>query len=145
MHVDQIHKVAILMQRLVVNCKFVQILIVWILFRLDPFTLVADYISPVLNTPMLSYEDSGPFMLMEKELIRQMVKRVYKSDVGDGIITDGGSMANQIAIAMAKYSVTGENFKKMGYRAFWGKKYVIFTSGDAHYSTKKGAIFQGNG
>jgi len=92
---------------------------------------------------MLTYSDSAAFMLMEKELIQQMLMRVYNSREGDGVITDGGSMANQIPIAMARYRSIGEDFKTQGMRALAGKKFIIFTSGDAHYSTMKGAMFQG--
>jgi len=109
--------------------------------RLDPFTIVADYIVPVLNTPMLTYTDSSAFMLMAKEL--EMMERVFKTHEGDGVIADGGSMGNQIPIALAKYRLLNEAFKQHGMSGLGGRKLIVFTSEDVHYSTKQGSILQG--
>lgn len=107
-------------------------------FRLDPYTLAADYVAAALNTPMITYEDSPFFNLMQTEVMKAFRKRIFGSEEGDDVFTDGGSMANQMAIALARRWKKEKGTKKRGLL-----QYVLYISEDGHYSTRKGAILQG--
>jgi glutamate/tyrosine decarboxylase-like PLP-dependent enzyme len=90
---------------------------------------------------MITYEDSPVFTMMQDSVLAALRRRVFGSSIGDGIIADGGSMANQFAIAIArrhKFLAVKEG----GFHAV-KKKLILYMSEDAHYSTTKGALFQG--
>ncbi len=110
---------------------------------MDPYTVVADYVASALNSPMINYKDSPVFTLMENEVLAKLRGRIFKSEDGDGVMTDGGSMANQMTIALAKEAKKHKVGDVRGDGIQGDRKLLIFLSEDGHYSTKKGTIIQG--
>ena len=110
--------------------------------RLDPYTVMSDYVGSAINSPMLTYEDSPAFTLMEREVLLGMRKLVgYPDGEGDGVINDGGSFTNIVGIALARYNKFSET--KDGGNIAVGKEMVFYISEDAHYSFQKGSFMQG--
>ena len=58
---------------------------------MDPYTVAADWVASALNTPMLTYEDSPIFTLMERVVLQDLRLQIFGTPEGDGVITYGGS------------------------------------------------------
>ena len=95
-----------------------------------------------INSPMLTYEDSPAFTIMEKEVLCGMRKLVgYPNGDGDGVINDGGSLTDIVSIALARYKKFPGT--KEGGNVAVGKELVLYISEDAHYSLQKGTFIGG--
>ncbi len=94
--------------------------------------VMAEMLTAVLNNTMHTFKSAGIHILIEKEVIRFLLKKVgYKN--GDGIFGPGGSLTNMISLVLArnaKYS----SIRNAGIR---GKRLVGYTSDQAHYSIEK--------
>lgn len=94
--------------------------------------VMAEMLTAVLNNTMHTYKSAGIHILIEKEVIGFLLKKVgYKN--GDGIFVPGWSLTNMIALVIAR------NAKYASIKKSWiaGKKLVGYTSDQAHYSTEK--------
>lgn len=71
---------------------------------IDPYGLVGQWLTDILNPSVYTYEVSPVFTLMEEEVLREMRQIVgYPNGYGDGIFCPGGSMANGYAISCARF------------------------------------------
>lgn len=110
---------------------------------LDPYALVAQWLTDALNSSIYTYEVSPVFSLMEDEVLREMRRIVgWKDGKGDGVFCPGGSMANGYAISLARHNKFPK-IKETG--LFQLPRLIVFTSEDAHYSVQKLASFMGIG
>ncbi|KAG7196623.1 hypothetical protein KM043_015973 [Ampulex compressa] len=110
---------------------------------LDPYGLVAQWLTDALNPSVYTYEVSPVFTIMEEDVLREMRKRIgWNNGQGEGIFCPGGSMANGYAINIARHHRFPE-IRATGLAG--GFRMVLFTSEDAHYSIEKMASFLGIG
>lgn len=71
---------------------------------LDPYGLVAQWLTDALNPSVYTYEVSPVFTLMEEAVLKEMRAIVgYEDGQGDGIFCPGGSIANGYAISCARH------------------------------------------
>jgi len=109
----------------------------------DPVGQVAELVTAVLNTNVHTYAVAPAFAMMEQEIIKSMAVQVgFNRDTADGILCPGGTFANMSAMMVAR----NEKFphvRKEGWRP--EDKPVCFTSAQAHYSVKRGAMMAGFG
>lgn len=77
------------------------------LFRLDPYGLVGQWLTDILNSSVYTYEVAPVLTLMENTVIKKLLSMFYKDEngsmIGDGLFCPGGSFANGIAINLARY------------------------------------------
>ncbi|CAG7828912.1 unnamed protein product [Allacma fusca] len=109
---------------------------------LEPYTMMADYVTACISSPMYTYEDGPVFTIMEQELTTAVGKMVgYPTSVGMSLV--GGSGANQLSMALAfnrKFgSVKRNGIHKLTHQG------VMFLSEGGHFSVNKGAFFMGIG
>ncbi|CAG7786760.1 unnamed protein product [Allacma fusca] len=109
---------------------------------LEPYTMMADYVTACITSPMYTYEDGPVFTIMEQELTNAVSKMIkYPSSVGMSVV--GGSGANQLSMALAfhrKFGTAKTNgINKLSHQG------VMFLSEDGHFSVNKGAFFLGIG
>lgn len=71
--------------------------------RLDPYGLAGQWLTDALNASVYTYEVAPIFTLMETAVIREMC-RMIGPEWNDGIFCPGGSMANGIAIHLARFN-----------------------------------------
>nr|XP_023018948.1 cysteine sulfinic acid decarboxylase-like [Leptinotarsa decemlineata]WCN84857.1 aspartate 1-decarboxylase [Leptinotarsa decemlineata] len=110
---------------------------------LDPYGLVAQWLTDALNPSVYTYEVSPVFTLMEETVLEEMRRIVgFKDGRGDGIFCPGGSLANGYAIHCARYNFMPD-VKTKGLHSL--PRLVLFTSEESHYSIKKLASFLGIG
>ncbi|XP_018322995.1 cysteine sulfinic acid decarboxylase-like [Agrilus planipennis] len=108
---------------------------------LDPYGLAGQWLTDALNASMYTYEVAPVFTLMETTVIQE-VCRMVGPDWQDGMFCPGGSMANGIAIHLARFKYN-KSIKHCG--ASGMPRLVMFTSEESHYSTHKFAAFLGIG
>ena len=106
--------------------------------------VLADMLTPLVNTSMYTYEVAPVMTLIEKECNKRLCSFVWNKDdgVNDGVFTPGSSISNMIAMVMARDKKFPE-IKPEG--LFDHSKFSIFVSEQAHYSFLKGALFLGFG
>jgi sulfinoalanine decarboxylase len=110
---------------------------------LDPYGLVAQFVTDSLNPSMYTYEVAPVFTLMEFQILREMRRWVgYPEAHGDGLFCPGGSMANAYGMHCARHRAV-PNVKETG--TFGSRRLVALASRDAHYSIKKAAVLLGIG
>ncbi|XP_035984904.1 acidic amino acid decarboxylase GADL1 [Fundulus heteroclitus] len=108
---------------------------------LEPYSMVASFITDALKPSLYTYEVSPVFTLMEDAVLRKMVQIVGWEE-GDGIFNAGGSMSNMYAMNLARYRDFPE-IKELGNSA--APRLVVFTSQECHYSISKAAALMGIG
>jgi len=103
--------------------------------------VLGDLLAVVLNNSMYTYKVGGPQIGVEKEILRQVAKRVgYDIPTAEGTLAPGGSMTNLMGLIMARDKADPQaRFDGIS------KKMVIYTSIESHYSTPKNAAFTGIG
>lgn len=101
--------------------------------------VAAEIISVITNVSLYTYKVGGLQILIEKEVIAQMLKKVGFEN-GEGAFAPGGSLTNLVAMAVAR-NEKSQNIKNMGHD---GRKYIVY-SAEGHYSITKNAGLLGIG
>ena len=102
--------------------------------------ILADWVTSVSNSTMHTYQVAPVACLMERELVRALNQRVGFND-GDGIMVSGGSMANMVAMLLAR-NRKAPHVREQGAS---GRPLVAYVSEQAHYSYEKAANILGIG
>uniref|UniRef100_H2ZUT1 Glutamate decarboxylase like 1 n=1 Tax=Latimeria chalumnae TaxID=7897 RepID=H2ZUT1_LATCH len=108
---------------------------------MDPYSLVARFVTEAVNPSVYTYEVSPVFVLMEEAVLKKMIEHVGWKE-GDGIFSPGGSVSNMYAVNVARYKFCPD-IKEKGLSGM--PRLVMFTSEECHYSVKKAAAFLGIG
>lgn len=103
-------------------------------------SLSAELLTTVLNTTMHTYKVAGIQVLVEKEIVQQMLRKVGYQN-GEGTMNPGGSLSNMMSMMIARNEQV-ENIEKEG---VLGRKMIVYTSVEGHYSIKKNANVLGLG
>lgn len=101
---------------------------------------LGDLLAVMLNNSMYTYKVAGPQVGVEKEIIRNVCELIGYSGQSDGTIATGGSMANFMALLMAR-DACDANVANKGIT----KPLIAYTSAESHYSNAKNAAFAGIG
>ncbi|KAI3361513.1 hypothetical protein L3Q82_013659 [Scortum barcoo] len=109
---------------------------------LEPYSMVASFITEALKPSVYTYEVAPVFTLMENAVLRKMIEVVGWKEGGDGIFNAGGSMSNMYAVNLARYRHCPD-IKEAGLSA--APRLVILTSQECHYSISKAAALLGIG
>nr|POF15320.1 l-aspartate decarboxylase dtxs4 [Quercus suber] len=107
-----------------------------------PVGLAADLLLSALNSNVHVYQVSPVLTVVEKQTSRALAQLFgLKGPYAGGVSQPGGSAANLSSIVIARNNLFPET-KTEGYA---GKKLVLFTSADGHYSLEKAAQIMGFG
>lgn len=102
--------------------------------------LVGDILSSLMNNSMYTFKVAGLQVLIEKEVLKAMSKKIgYTS--AEGTIVAGGSTANFTAMLLAR----NEKDKSIRNEGLQNQKLTIYTSEESHYSIRKNAGILGLG
>ncbi len=102
--------------------------------------VLGDLLAVVLNNSMYTYKVGGPQICVEREIIRQICSKIGYSEESGGTFPTGGSMANFMALLMARDKFDTEISHK-GVR----QTLIAYSSEESHYSMAKNASFAGIG
>ena len=101
---------------------------------------LGDLLALMLNNSMYTYKAGGILVALENEIFKSSLKLAGLPQSGDGIMVPGGSMANLMALLIARDRADAD-IKNKGR----GKSLTAYTSEDAHYSNLKNMGFAGAG
>jgi glutamate/tyrosine decarboxylase-like PLP-dependent enzyme len=102
--------------------------------------VVGEVASTISNTSMFTYEVAPVATLIEQELIGRLGELVGFTDA-DGLFVTGGSNANLVAMAVARYRFKPSTLQE----GSDGSRLQIFVSDQSHYSFNKAANLMGLG
>jgi glutamate decarboxylase len=108
----------------------------------DEVAVVGDILTTILNTSGYTYEVAPVVTLIENSVIEKMGTLAGFGDNTGGILCPGGSIANMIALQVARYNAFPE-MRATGVRNL--PPMVAFTSKHSHYSLGKSAVMLGLG
>ncbi len=102
--------------------------------------ILGELLAVVLNNSMYTYKVGGPQVCVEKEIIKQICKKIGYGEEGGGTFPTGGSMANFMALVMAR-----DKFDKEIRNKGVQQTLIAYSSVESHYSMAKNASFAGIG
>ena len=109
----------------------------------DDVAVVAEMLTPLVNTSMYTYKAAGPQVLVEQEVLSRMAAKVGFAN-GEGLFTAGGSLANLIAALIARNAAV-PGIRDRGFARVDQEQLICYTSADGHYSIRKNAGILGLG
>ncbi len=101
---------------------------------------LGELLTVLLNNSMYTYKAAGPMVAVEKEVVRGICDILGWDEQSGGILAPGGSMANLMAMIMARDGLDNM-IKQEGIQG----RLTAYTSEYAHYSIPKNASFCGIG
>ncbi|MFZ2150792.1 MAG: aminotransferase class V-fold PLP-dependent enzyme [Candidatus Absconditicoccaceae bacterium] len=102
--------------------------------------VIAEMLTAVLNNTMHTYKSAGIHILLEKEIVSYLGNKIgYKN--GDGIFVPGASIANLVAMIIAR-NTKNKNIKNKGLS---NQRLIAYSSDQGHYSIIKAANIVGIG
>jgi glutamate/tyrosine decarboxylase-like PLP-dependent enzyme len=101
----------------------------------DDIGIIADWLTTLLNTSAYTYDVAPVFTMMEKEIVSEFSKIVYKKET-DGTFFPGASSANMTALSM-----TVSKFNKQWPQS---RHWCAIVSEHSHYSFDKAFMMMGS-
>lgn len=102
--------------------------------------VLGDLLAVILNNSMYTYKVGGPMVGVEKNILREVARRIGYGDIADGTLAPGGSMTNFMGMLMARDAYRKE-IRDEGVQS----KMTLYTSKESHYSIPKNTVFMGVG
>ncbi len=106
----------------------------------EPVATAAELLAAVPNVSMYTFKAAGAQILVERELLGHMAACTGFAEA-EGCFTPGGSIANLVALLLARNAALPE-WRDHGAD---GAKGVVYTSEEGHYSIRKNAGIVGIG
>jgi glutamate/tyrosine decarboxylase-like PLP-dependent enzyme len=106
----------------------------------EPIATAAEMLAAVPNVSMYTFKAAGAQILVENALLRHMAESAGLAGA-EGCITPGGSLANLVALLLARNAAAPESRE----RGLEPGRWTVYTSADGHYSIPKGAGIVGIG
>ena len=106
----------------------------------DDFGSVGEILAAFLNSSMYTFKAAGPQVVLERELVGHMGRRIGYPDA-DGTFVPGGSMANLAGMLLARNRIRPES-RDAGVD---GPRLAFYASACCHYSVPKAAGILGIG
>ncbi len=95
----------------------------------DDVSTLAEMLAAVANTQMHTFKVAGPQVLVEQEVVRRMAEKAGYVG-GEGVFTAGGSLANLMAMVLARNEAVPEAREE----GLSGARLAVYASIDSHYS-----------
>lgn len=102
--------------------------------------ILGELLAVVLNNSMYTYKVGGAQIGVEKEIINQVCLKIGYKHTSGGTFPTGGSMANFMALVMAR-DVSDQTIREKGVN----QTLIAYTSTESHYSIAKNISFAGVG
>lgn len=99
----------------------------------NPMGILADFICSALNQNVGGYSAGPSAVAMERRTVRWLADIIGYGDQAGGNLTSGGTMANFIALKLARDYASGDLAQHDGIRERW----AVYTSEERHVSVDK--------
>ncbi len=106
----------------------------------EPAATAAEMLTAVPNISMYTFKAAGAQVLVEREVLRRMAA-VAGFDRGEGCFTPGGSIANLVAMVLARHAADPAARD----RGLGARRLTVYSSAEGHYSVPKNAGLLGFG
>ncbi len=106
----------------------------------EPAAIAAELLASLPNVTMATFKGAGAQVLVERELIRHMAALAGMAGA-EGTFTPGGSIANLVALLLARNAARPAARDE----GLAGARLGVYTSAEGHYSIPKGAGIVGIG
>ncbi len=113
----------------------------WVMGTGSPQAAMADFLSSVIN-PQMGGLDHAP-IYVEQQVIRWYAELMGYGQNAGGLLMSGGTMANVLALAVARTHSAGWDVRKTG--AYGGPPLRVYASAETHSWLKKSCDFLGIG
>jgi len=113
----------------------------WVMGTGSPQAAMADFLSSVVN-PQMGGLDHAPIYI-EQQVIRWYAELMGYGPNAGGLLMSGGTMANVLALAVARTHSAGWDVRKTG--AYGGPPLRVYASAETHSWLKKSCDFLGLG
>ncbi len=108
--------------------------------------ILGELLASSLNINAMLWKSSPAATELEEVVVNWMKQLLNLPDNFFGLITDGGSGSNFIALVAARESINGINIRQVGFTsAENGDKLIVYCSGQTHSSIDKAAVATGIG
>ncbi|MEO1082678.1 MAG: pyridoxal-dependent decarboxylase [Acidobacteriota bacterium] len=114
----------------------------WVCGTGTPTGMLAEMIAAATNTPSGTFNDAAT--RVESQVLRWMRDLFAFPEAASGLVTSGGSVANLVALAVARDKTLGDDVPKWGLAAHGGQP-VFYASSEVHSSVIKSAQTLGLG
>ena len=106
----------------------------------EPAAASTEMLTSLLNTSMYTYKVAGVHALIENEVLARMGRLAGFEDA-DGTFVPGGSLGNLVGLTLA-VNERRPDFRDHGHD---GRRLLVYTSAEGHYSVRKSAGMMGLG
>jgi sulfinoalanine decarboxylase/sulfinoalanine decarboxylase/aspartate 1-decarboxylase len=106
----------------------------------EPLATAAEMLTALPNVSTYTYKAAGAQVLIEQVVLERMLAKVGFGD-GEGCFTPGGSMANLVALLLARNEIVPDSLD----HGLGARRLTIYTSVEGHYSIPKNAGITGIG
>ncbi|MCP4150784.1 MAG: aspartate aminotransferase family protein [bacterium] len=108
-----------------------------------PVGVLADMVSMFIHNSLATFYGAPAQVVIEKRMVRWMLRKTGYSENSGGILTSGGSLANLTALLAARQIKSKSDIWTHGLKE--NLNLAIMTSEDAHYSIRKAMQIMGIG
>ena len=106
-----------------------------------PGAVLAEMVAALLNNGMAIYEMGQMHTVMERQLVRFLVRELGYPEGAGGILTGGGSVGNLTALLAARQLKAKNDVWKQGQE----QRYAVLVSEESHYSVTRAVQIMGWG
>ena len=114
----------------------------WVQGTGTPLGVMADMLASAMNPHMAGFNQAPAFV--EAEVLRWIAELMGYPESASGLLVTGGTMANILALAVARHAKSGFDIRQSGLQG-GGAKLLVYGSAEIHNWAFKGMEFIGMG
>ncbi len=114
----------------------------WVMGTGTPFAALTEMLAATVNPNVSGFDDGAS--LVEDRVLAWLKEAMGFPASASGLLVSGGSMANFVGLAVARYAQAPFDVRRLG-QAAAPRRMVLYTSSEAHSSVKKAAELLGLG
>ena len=115
----------------------------WVIGTGTPFAMLADMLASGMNPQVAEFDDAPA--VVENQVIGWLVELLGMPAGTHGLLVSGGSMANFVALAVARHARAGYDERERGVQGPDVPRLLVYASGETHSSVRKAVELLGLG
>lgn len=115
----------------------------WVIGTGTPLAMLADMLASGMNPQTAGIQESGRFV--EEQVLAWLSQLMGFPKGSSGLLLSGGSMANFVALAVARQAKAGFDVRETGHQGHGLPTLVVYASTETHSSVRKAIELMGLG